>query len=124
MLALAILMQEGWKTPCAENQWLGSRSWRNNNPGNLRASKFASACDGGFAKFETSAEGFLALQWDLIQKCKGNTTSELTGESTLYDLICTWAPKGDGNDPDTYANAVAVMIGLSTSTKLKALLEV
>jgi len=96
-----------------------SRSWRNNNPGNLRRSKFAIGSSGGFAKFSSFASGWLGLWWDLYCKCTGNTGTALSGESSLLDLFEVWAPRSDANDPFTYANWVANRLGVAIETKLK-----
>ena len=104
-------MAEGW-TP-------GSRSWRNNNPGNLRWSKFQKGQRDGFAYFESFAAGWLALWFDLFCKCQGKTSTGLTGESNLFQLFDKWAPASDGNDPTKYALTVAVRLGVSPFEKLK-----
>jgi len=103
-------MQEGW--------FKGSRSWRNNNPGNLRRGKFQSGQRDGFAYFRFYIIGFFALYWDLRQKAKGNTVTNLTGDSTLLELFEVYAPADDGNNPQGYAEAVARRLQIPTSTKL------
>lgn len=114
-LADAIKKHEGW--------FPFSRSWRNNNPGNLRGSKLQSGTAGGFATFPNYASGWLALWWDLWCKCTGRTSTKLNGESTLLSLFEVWAPKSDGNDPYAYAIEVGTYLEISIHTKLKWFVE-
>lgn len=114
-LADAIKQYEGW--------FFGSRSWRNNNPGNLRSSQFQSGQAGGFATFSSYASGWLALWYDLLCKCVGRTRTRLTPESSLYDLISVWAPNEDGNNSLAYTMFVAKKCGVSPDTKLKWFVE-
>lgn len=122
-LALAIAEQEGWKSPTQAGNACGSRSWRNNNPGNLRSSPLQIGTDGGFAVFKTDMGGFAALEWDLTQKCKGNTSTGLSPKSTLRDLIFKWAPPSDGNNSEAYLMNVEKMTGFDESTTLGSLLD-
>lgn len=107
----AIKTYEGW--------YIGSRSWRNNNPGNLRYSKFQITEAGGFAKFSNFGMGWLALAWDVLHKCYGKTKTGLGPESDLYDFFRVWAPTQDGNNNIEYTKWVAAKLGIPTSTKLK-----
>lgn len=101
----------------------GTLAERNNNPGNLRfaGQQGATQGQGGFAAFPTLQAGLDALRNDLLGKMTGNTRTGLTGNSTVQDLINVYAPKGDGNDPTTYAKNLANALGVSTSTKLSTL---
>lgn len=121
-LALAIQEREGWKSPLEAPETGGSRSYRNQNPGNLRKSPFQIGIKDGFAVFRDSMAGTMALHWDLIQKCTGNTTSGLSGDSTLAQLIQIWAPPADGNDTEKYIADVCAMTGLKPTDKLSSLL--
>ena len=114
-LADAIKTYEGW--------WPLSRSWRNNNPGNLRYSKFQAGNSGNYSYFSSFASGWLALWWDLWKKCRGETVTGLNGNSTLLELFYKWAPWSDGNNPDAYANYVAARLKITTATPLKYFLE-
>lgn len=111
----AIKTYEGW--------YMFSRSWRNNNPGNLRWSKFQSGVSGGFASFHNFATGWLALWYDLWKKCNGQTSTGLNSEKTLYNLISVWAPAEDGNAVAPYAKFVAERVGCEINTKLGWFLE-
>ncbi len=76
----------------------GSRSWRNNNPGNMRQSSFAIRHGslgeaGGFAVFSSPQTG-----WDaLFALFRGPTYSVLT----IEDAIARYAPAGE-NDTGAY----------------------
>lgn len=110
-LADAIRKHEGW--------YPYSRSWRNNNPGNLRWSKFQTGQKDNFAYFDSFASGWLALWWDLYCKSTGRTRTKLTGESSLIELFAVWAPRSDRNNPLAYANQIAKQLNITTETKLK-----
>ena len=122
-ICLAIQEHEGYFPPC-DTYPMGSRSYRNNNPGNLRRSKFQAGTRAGFSYFNSYEEGFKALMWDIEQKCKGNTSTGLGPEKTLLDLFKVYAPAEDQNDPTSYANTVAKKLGVPVSLKLKELLKV
>ncbi len=115
-LAAAIKRYEGWKP--------GSRSWRNRNPGNLRSSPYEVMKVDGFSSFSSDHQGMVALMWDLYAKCNGRTSTRLGPKSTLEDLFAIYAPSGDDNNPDEYAEAVAGELGISVLTKLEKFLEV
>ena len=114
-LADAIKTYEGW--------WWGSKSWRHNNPGNLRWSKFQTGQKNGFAYFNSFATGWLALWYDLWKKCRGETVTGLTGDSTLLNLFEKWAPWSDGNNPERYADYIAKLLGVTTKTPLRFFIE-
>lgn len=114
-LAMAIQEFKGWGPK--------SRSFRNNNPGNLRYSRFCDQMDDGFVKFPCYFTGLFALLYDLWCKCSGKTTTKLDGGSDLVELFEVYAPLGDGNEPYVYVNHVAARLGLSTDTRLDYFLE-
>ena len=114
-LADAIQWYEGWK--------MGSISWRNNKPGNLRWSRFANGTRANFATFNSYIVGWIALWYDLHMKCLGKTRTGLNGNSTLLALFNVWAPSSDGNDPDAYARAVARRLKIPATTPLRWFLE-
>jgi hypothetical protein len=102
-MALAIQKFEGW--------FPESRSYRNNNPGNLRHSRFAVDRVGGFARFELYEQGFAALLWDIAAKCTGRTGSGLEPTSTILEFFGVYAPAEDDNHPIAYATFVAAFVG-------------
>lgn len=110
-LCAAIQKNEGW--------YPLSRSWRNNNPGNLRSSPFAASVSGGFARFASYASGWLGLWWDVWMKCQGKTVTGLGPNSTLQDLARVWAPTSNANDPDQYAAKLATQLKLDIYTPLR-----
>lgn len=119
----AMAAHEGWAPPDTATAYPGSASFRRNNPGNLRASPFLHTTDNNFAVFIDEFTGWFAFKYDLEQKAKGNTSTGLTGDSTLRDLIYKWAPPSDNNNSEAYLQDVVQMSGLSATTQLKDLLE-
>ena len=117
---VAIQMHEGWSAPGISYP-TGTRSYRNNNPGNIKYGEFAESCgahgedDKGFAKFESYLDGFNALKFLIV--------SGATGKSSLYNPTMTleqffskFAPSSDGNDPSAYARTVARKLGVDYRT--------
>lgn len=121
-LMLAMAEHEGWLVPGQAQHPGGSRSYRNHNPGNLRVSPFASAIVDGFAVFKNDHMGWMAFQWDLIQKAKGMSATGLNGESTLRELIYKWAPPEDGNSTEEYLVQVLRKTSFPETMKLKELI--
>jgi hypothetical protein len=122
-LTLAMAEYEGWLHPLADPKGIGSRSFRNNNPGNLRVSPFSVGVRDGFAVFNSEADGFAAFRWDIMQKAKGNTSTGLNGDSTLKQLIYVWAPPADNNHTENYLAAVLKMTGFTAETRLTELVK-
>lgn len=122
-LADAIKEHEGWITPDQRSSIYkdGSIAFRNNNPGNLRASPFEVDHQSGFSYFYNEDIGHMALLWDLYEKCTGNTVTKLSGASSLADLITVFAPPNE-NDTEAYIASVEAKTGLPRSTKLAVLL--
>lgn len=117
---IAIQMQEGWSAPGTSHP-TGTRSYRNNNPGNIKYGEFAKSCgangqdDKGLAKFESYLDGFNAL--------KALVISAATGKSSIYQPVMTleqffseYAPSCDSHDPSTYARTVARKLGVDHKT--------
>jgi hypothetical protein len=120
---LAMAEHEGWEAIGSVKNAVGTRAYRHHNPGNLRASPFAERVVDGFAVFKNCWLGFNAFQWDLTQKAKGNTSTGLGPESTLRDLIYTWAPPSDNNNSEAYLESVVKMTGFPADMQLKYLLD-
>lgn len=118
-LMLAMAEHEGWHDPSHPKYPNGSLSYRNHNPGNLRASPFAVAVKGGYAVFRNDFVGFMAFHWDLMQKARGNTVTKLGPNSTLRDLIFTWAPPSDNNNSEAYLQKVIKRTGFAETITLK-----
>lgn len=111
--ALAIKRFEGW--------YPGSRSYRNNNPGNLRYSPMQDGTDGGFAWFRTYDKGWNALLHQLRIAATGKSLV-YRPHMTLLQFFQKYAPSSDGNHPQTYAKAVARELGVPVTTQIKELL--
>lgn len=122
-LLMAMARFEGWEIPSEKNSFRGSRSYRNNNPGNLRSSIFECGTIDNFAVFKNDLIGWNAFQYDIIQKCKGKTKTGLTPNSTIKDLINTWAPSSDGNHTQNYINFVCKETGLNENFMIGDLLK-
>lgn len=117
-LMLAMAEHEGWHTPGPNTPEGGSRSYRNHNPGNLRASPFADKIVDGFAVFRNDFVGFMALHWDLMQKARGQTVTGLDGKSTLRQLIYVWAPPSDNNNTEAYLKNIVQKTGFNENITL------
>ena len=98
----------------------GSRSWRNNNPGNLRlvtAWKHYGAMGReqpgrkGFAIFPTEEAGFKALE-EYIYTWGAKRNKTITEFTNMY------APAQDSNNPASYAARVAREIGVRVDTNI------
>ncbi|HEY0120656.1 MAG TPA: hypothetical protein VGC14_02655 [Rhizobium sp.] len=94
----------------------GSRSWRNNNPGNIEygsysRSKGAIGTDGRFAVFPSYEAGRKA-QEDLLFNSKGYRNL------TLGQAINKWAPAGDNNNVPAYIGALVAGSGVSPDTRM------
>lgn len=79
---------------------------RNNNPGNIRP-----VSGKGFRFFESALEGWEAMKNQLMRYFTGKTTGRAL--QTIQDIVSTWAPAGDNNDPKKYAQDVAKWMGVS-----------
>ncbi|PCE24674.1 N-acetylmuramoyl-L-alanine amidase [Burkholderia ubonensis] len=103
----------------------GVPAWRNHNPGNITAGKWADAHgayagkrNGGFAIFPDDATGF-----DAVIAFIGEHASD-----TIFVLMSRYAPADDGknpmlkgNDPQAYARAIAARLGVPVTTPISAL---
>ena len=123
-LCSAMAEFEGWK-PDGNFEKLAkfpSVAYRNHNPGNLRSSIFALGTRDGFAYFLNDATGMFAMQFDIMQKAKGQTVTTLTGFSTISDLIHTYACVA-GEALDNYVKYVCSMTGFEPFTQLKEIIK-
>ncbi|HEY5961917.1 MAG TPA: DUF4157 domain-containing protein [Polyangiaceae bacterium] len=90
----------------------GTRSWRNNNPGNMRHGATAIGSAGGFAVFADYDAGFSAMLDQL--------GSETFQKLTIKQTIARWAPPSE-NDTTAYLAAVRRQMGMDLATKLSDL---
>ncbi|MHC7442931.1 hypothetical protein ACYAY0_24745 [Klebsiella pneumoniae] len=84
---------------------------RNNNPGNIRP-----VGGGGFRAFGSALEGWEAMKNQLMRYFTGKTTGRRL--QTIMDIVSTWAPADDNNDPAKYARDVAGWMGVSPTAAL------
>jgi hypothetical protein len=84
---------------------------RNNNPGNIRP-----VGGGGFRTFENALRGWTAMKNQLMRYFTGKTTGRRL--QSIMDIVSTWAPAGDNNDPQQYARQVAGWMGVSPTAAL------
>ena len=96
----------------------GNRAWRNNNPGNLKTGAHTRiqgsiGSVGGFAVFPTYESGTQALAWLLRKRVYQN--------KTVFDMVASFAPKGDRNDPVRYRKLIREKTGLDINRKIKDL---
>lgn len=117
--AMAIQVHEGY--------FPGSKSFRNNNPGNFRWTKFVQDSLGAtgkdsssFATFPTYQAGFNALKLFLTMAAT-NRLRSYRGDMTLLDFTKVYAPSEDNNNPLVYSNFVAKRLGVTINTRIKDL---
>jgi hypothetical protein len=94
----AIMSFEGWK--------VGSRSYENRNPGNLRLPG-RTADEKGYTIFPDLPTGYAALLRELQSKFVGNNSHGIGPSSTLLALFNIYAPPSDSNPTNAYAEFVA-----------------
>lgn len=95
----------------------GTRTWRNNNPGNIRSSRFtrhqgAIGAAGGFAVFPSAATGQAAVV-ALLQTPKYSPLS-------IADAIARYAPPVE-NDTQGYQRLIRRLTGLDIERRLSDL---
>ncbi len=111
-MALAIMNQEGY--------YQGSRSQRNNNPGNLVYASQAGTIgkdSKGFAIFDSFESGWNALIKQL-KAAFNNTSSFYTSSMNLYQFFNVYASSSPSNERTAYAKAVAGALGVTPETTL------
>jgi hypothetical protein len=109
VFALAIQEFEGW--------FDGSRSFKNNNPGNLKYAGQTGSTgqdDGGFAVFPNYETGFAALERQIELALLGY--AGYSADMTLLEFFERYSPDGSA---ENYSAFVAGKLGVMTSTKLK-----
>lgn len=86
-------------------------AYDNNNPGNLRSWPTEVGTNRGFAVFPSYEVGYNALTALLRSRCDRGWT--------LYQLMSSYAPVTDSNDPYGYASILAKRLGVELDTKLE-----
>lgn len=94
----------------------GNINVRNNNPGNLRWDANQSGTASGYATFADQGDGWDALSGWLTRQAQTHPGWD------FYDLFGVYAPKGDNNDPDAYAEYVANYAGADPSQTVSSFL--
>lgn len=113
-IAAAIQQQEGY--------YPGSRSYRNNNPGNLIyvGQPGATSDPDGFAVFSSAAAGQQALRSQITLDATRGSDAAGHPINTVADLITSWAPPSQ-NDTSSYISAVSAQTGYDPSAPLSSL---
>ena len=119
--AEAVQKHEGW--------FAGSRSQRNNNPGNLRYTPYTKSLgavgqdEGRFCEFPDYGTGWSALV-QFLTDAANNLLIPYKGNPTLLEFFSVYAPSSDNNNPRRYAEVVAGYIGtgVTVDTTISSLL--
>jgi hypothetical protein len=101
----------------------GSRSWRNNNPGNMIQSNNDDSIGtaGAFgSKHQYPVAVFASEEAGTEAMLKNLSTSKYQA-LTVGDAIKKWAPSDDNNDPVKYGNTVSKWTGLDVKTEMNKL---
>lgn len=94
----------------------GSPAWRNNNPGNLRPSKYNKRQIGsawGFAVFGSREDGLAAMK-DLLQR-------PVYARLSLQQALHRYAPPADNNPTHAYLEYVSLRSGVGFDVRLSSL---
>lgn len=111
---------EGWKPDgnFEKQAKFPSVAYRNHNPGNLRSSVFMLGTRDGFAFFISDSVGMFAMQYDIMQKARGKTVTQLTGNSTIADMVTIYANVKD-EQLNNYLQHIFSMTGFDQFMQLK-----
>lgn len=98
-----------------EGYYPGTRSYRNNNPGNIKFASQPGATgqdDKGFAIFDSFSSGWTALITLIQKRIKQHPNW------TILDFFMSYAPPSDNNDTSGYASFVAKAVGAPITATL------
>lgn len=104
-----------------------SRSYLNNNPGNIEFTGQSNAAletghnPNRFAHFMTYQDGYNSLYNLFLNACTGKS-SVYYPTMTLQDFYGVYAPSVDGNNVSAYATFVAGFLGVPVTTQIKTFL--
>ncbi len=107
-----------------EGFYVGSRSYRNNNPANMRYTNYTASLGAigqdkdNFCIFKSYDAGFKALV-QFLTDAKNNVLIPYKGNPTLLRFFEIYAPSFDNNNPQQYAQAVAKYIGNGVTVNTK-----
>ena len=99
----------------------GSRSYRNNNPGNIKYGRVRASLRRqrpgrkGFARFESYLDGFNALKALIVGAATGKGSID-DPAMTLEQFFSKYALSSDDNDPSAYAKTIARKLGVDCKT--------
>lgn len=100
---------------------IGSLSYRNNNPGNVKwvpGQRLSTGADKrGFAVFRSYEDGFAFLEAMVRNHIKG-LSRYYRPSMTFYEYFAVYAPAEDDNHPRQYAEFVAKKCGVSPNTQI------
>ena len=116
-IAQAIMQFEGY--------FVGSLSYRNNNPGNLRFAGQAGTVGqdaNGFAIFQNFQDGYDALI-DQLRLAFTGASRVYKPSMSLYEFFATYAPAKDSNHPKEYAEFVAQQLGVMPNMTLATIAQ-
>jgi hypothetical protein len=94
----------------------GDLNYRNNNPGNLRSAPGQTGKASGYATFGTFSDGWAALKAWISNFAAKNPNGN------FYDMFAKYAPAGDNNKPDAYADYVANYAGADPAQSVSSFL--
>ena len=113
-LAQAIAQMEGFNVA-------NSVAQRNNNPGNLTASPYATGNVNGYSVFPDVATGWEALNYQLgLYAQRGLTLEQM---AAIYAPAPNGSSMTTGNDPNNYLNFITGQLGVGPSTSISALYD-
>jgi hypothetical protein len=104
-----------------EGYYLGSRAHTNNNPCNLRWSKYQSGKLAGFSYFDSYAVGRKACRHQITIAADGRS-SVYYPEMTLLQFFNVYAPPSDNNQPNVYHSFVLRATQFDENTRMRDLL--
>jgi hypothetical protein len=110
-----------------EGYYPGSRSYRNNNPGNLKYRPYTAmlgatgADKDNFCIFKSYSAGFNAL-CQLLKDAATGKLKDYNPDMTLFQFYNTYAPASDNNDPNSYALFISQKLGVPPTTPIKTLI--
>lgn len=123
--AKAVKQHEGW--------WKNSRSFRNNNPGNIRFSAYTQSLGAigkdkdRFCIFKDYDSGFNALCQFITDAANGELIPyrrkrERPSSFTIADFFNVYSPSKDNNNPQSYSSYVALRLKVSSTYLIKDLI--
>jgi hypothetical protein len=123
-VASAIAQAEGWIASQPGSSYpQGSRSYRNHNPGNLRASIYQVAQEDGFAVFENDMAGIYAIVYQLTLYAKGGSAN-VKPTDTLAAAIAKYSGTTIGTPNfNNYMGIVEKIAGVSRNDQVQSLFK-